>query len=176
MAQARAFLRAFTGTVSDLPGVMNRLNDSLSRDMSQGRFMSLVVIVIDRETGPIEWSNAGHPPALLLRPSTGEVERLMPQGRVLGVLAGAGFEAAEPCTMEEGDVLLLYTDGATEARNPAGEMLDDEGLVEVLRGLAEKDAEGILDGVHAALVDWTRRDEFGDDLTLLALTRRRATP
>lgn len=171
MAQARALLRAFTTTVDTLPEVMNLLNDSLSRDMSGGRFMSMILAVADPETGAIQWHNAGHPPGLLVRAATGEVERLDPQGRVLGVLGGAGYVEVEPLTLGPGDVLLLYTDGATEAARPDGTFLDEEGLVAVLQRVADRPPAGILEGVREALVAWTGSETFKDDLTLVALKR-----
>lgn len=169
MAQARALLRAFVLTVGDLAKVMNLLNDFLARDLSGGRFMSLFVAMVDPETGVLEWNNAGHPPALLFRSATGKVERLLPQGRVLGVLPDAGFEAAPTVGLENVDVLLLYTDGATEARNAHGELLDEEGLAAVFARVADRDPAGILDGIRDALVAWTGCETFGDDLTLMAL-------
>jgi len=171
MAQARAFLRAFVETVDTLPEVMNLLNDFLARDMSGGRFMSMIVAVADPVSGAVEWSNAGHPPGLVYRAATGAVETLEPQGRVLGVLAGAGYHDAPPLALQPGDVLLLYTDGATEARRADGLFLDEEGLVSVFRSVADRGPEDVLEGIRGALVDWTGRDTFGDDLTLVALKR-----
>jgi len=173
MAQARALLRAFTETVDTLPEVMNLLNDFLSRDMSRGRFMSMILAVAHPETGVLEWHNAGHPPGLLYRASSSEVELLDPQGRVLGVLGGAGYADVPPVTMEPGDVLLFYTDGATEAARPDGTFLDEEGLIAVLKRLADRTPAEVLEGVRDALIDWTGSETFKDDLTLVALKRAR---
>jgi serine phosphatase RsbU (regulator of sigma subunit) len=172
MAQARAHLRAFAATVDELPRVMNLLNDFLSRDMTSGRFMTLFVALGDAATGRVEWSNAGHPPALLYRAAGGEVEHLASQGRVLGVFPDAGFQDAPPVDLRPGDVLLLYTDGATESADPAGRLLGEDGLADVLRRLADREPAAILDGIRDALVAWTGRPDFNDDLTLVALKRR----
>lgn len=169
MAQARAFLRAFAETVDQLASVMNLLNDFLSRDMTGGRFMTMFVGIVDPATGQLEWTNAGHPPGFLYRAATGEVEELESQRRVLGVFANAGFEPTPPVELGSGDVLLLYTDGVTEAQNAAGELLEEAGLRELLRGAAALAPEGILEAVRQAVVDWTGATTFEDDLTLIAL-------
>jgi phosphoserine phosphatase RsbU/P len=171
MAQARALLRAFAATVDELDRVMNLLNDFLARDMSGGRFMTLFVALVDKKTGDVEWSNAGHPPGLLWRAATGEVESLGTQGRVLGVLPDAGFGEAPRCRLDPGDVLLLYTDGATEARTPEGEFLGEEGLARVLAEVARGEPSDVLQGVRHALQRWTHQDGFKDDLTLVAVKR-----
>ncbi len=171
MAQARALLHALAPTCPDPPQLVAMLNDFLARDMTDGRFMTLFVTVVDLATGTLEWNSAGHPPPLLVRAATGAVERLGAQGLVLGVLRGATYPATEPCRLEPGDVLLLYTDGATEARDPGGQMLEEAGLARVLASLAGRDAPGVLDGIRDALVEWTGRTSFDDDLTLVALRR-----
>ncbi|MDJ0522305.1 MAG: SpoIIE family protein phosphatase, partial [Planctomycetota bacterium] len=81
MAQARAFLRAFTTTVTPLVSVLNRLDACLAEDLSRGLFMCMFVAVCDPATGRIEWCNAGHPPALLRR-ADGTLQTLDPTGRI----------------------------------------------------------------------------------------------
>jgi sigma-B regulation protein RsbU (phosphoserine phosphatase) len=169
MAQARALLRAFSATERDLPRVMNRLNDFLSADMSGGRFMSAFVALADPSRGVLEWQNAGHPPALLCRASPGHVERLAAHGRVLGVFPGADYEPTPPITLAEGDTLLLYTDGATEALNREGTMLGEDGLAEVLVRASGGGPAAVLEAVRERLIDWTGSETFKDDLTLVAL-------
>lgn len=171
MAQARALLRAFAETIGTLPEVMNLLNDFLSRDMSRGRFMSMILAVADAESGLVVWQNAGHPPGFLYRAASGEVDRLDPNGRVLGVLEGAGYADTQPVTMEPGDVLLFYTDGATEAARPDGTFLDEAGLESTLKRLADRPPADVLEGVRETLVEWTGSETFKDDLTLVALKR-----
>ena len=116
--------------------------------------MTLFVGIADPALGTFTWNNAGHPPALLAR-ADGTIETLEPTGLVLGVLPETSYPATAPLVMSSGDVLLLYTDGATEAQDPQGEMLGEDGLADVLTGLRERDPVAILDGVRASLVAWT---------------------
>ena len=170
MAQARALLHAFAPTSPGIPELLSLLNEHLAPDMNAGRFMTLFVGVADPRRGEFQWNSAGHPPALLVR-SDGRLEKLEPTGLVLGVLSHTSYPPTEPVQLRAGDVLLLYTDGATEAQDPDGEMLGEDGLARVLVGLRGEKPAAILDGVRRALVDWTGADDFDDDLTMVVLQR-----
>ena len=170
MAQARALLRAFCATITDLARVVNLLNDFLSKDLTSGRFMTMFIALFDPKTGAMHWCSAGHPPTLLFR-REGEVERLISTGRVLGIFPNGNFVLGEARTLEPGDVLLLYTDGATEANAPDGEMFGEERLTDVLRSAAGKPPQDMLDAISQALQQWTRAPDMGDDLTMMAVQR-----
>lgn len=170
MAQARAFLRAFASTKESLEEVMALLNDFLAADMTKGNFMCMFLGLLDPETHELAWSSAGHPPGYLLRAETGEIEELGARGPVLGIISGAGYPEGERYTLAPGDMLLLYTDGATEATaKEGGEMFGYPRLADVLRENAAGGPEAVLAAVRAALVAWSGSDAFEDDLTLLAV-------
>lgn len=173
MAQARAFLRAFCSTVGSLEDIVNRLDACLVQDLTGGTFMSMIVGVLDPDTGSLSWCNAGHPPAILLRARDGSIEHLEPSGRILGILPGEGDRAGKDVTLDLGDWLVLYTDGATEATDPEGAMFGEERLQEILVGSVGKEPAALLDVVHAALRRWTGSDALKDDLTLVAVKRVR---
>ena len=170
MAEARALLRAFATGVEDVAAVCESLNDFLSHDMTAGRFMSFFCASIDPKVGDVRWASAGHNPALHYRAATKEVVLLESTGRVLGVMPDAGYRNGATFHLAHGDVLLLYTDGATEAPAPkTGDLFGEERLEEVLRASAGGPPEGILDAVRAALKAWTGGAPNRDDLTLLAV-------
>jgi sigma-B regulation protein RsbU (phosphoserine phosphatase) len=166
MAEARAFLRAFARTVSDLAEIVALLNEFLSRDLTNGKFMTLFLGALDEGTGDFAWCSAGHNPPFHLRRATGETGTLDATGPVLGVMPGLPYRAGTPIRLERGDVLLLYTDGATEAPDAKGDLFGEDRLQDVLREAAARPAEGILDAVKAALVAWTGGKPNRDDLTL----------
>jgi sigma-B regulation protein RsbU (phosphoserine phosphatase) len=171
MAQARAFLRAFCATLRRVDDVMNRLNDFLARDLSAGSFMSMACVAVRPESGALEWVNAGHPPPLLRRAASGDVERLDASGRVLGVLPGADYRSEESHGLEPGDVLLLYSDGATEATSPTGEFFGEARLEALLAERGNGPPQALLDAVRDALARHRGHDRLHDDLTLVALRR-----
>jgi serine phosphatase RsbU (regulator of sigma subunit) len=166
MAEARAFLRAFSRTVSDLAEIVALLNEFLSRDMTNGKFMTLFLGALDERTGDFDWCSAGHNPPFHLRRETGETATLDATGPVLGVMPGLPYRSGKPVRLARGDVLLLYTDGATEAPDPTGDLFGEDRLRDVLLGAADRSAEGVLDAVKEALVGWTGGRPNRDDLTL----------
>jgi len=171
MAEARAFLRAFLRTAGSLVEAVNLLNEYLVPDMSGGRFISLFCALLDPETGLLEWSNAGQNPPLLLRAASRSVEPLRTTGRILGILDGPAVKAGAPAVLEPGDLLLLYTDGVTEARNAEGELFGEERLKAALAGVSAQEPPAILRGVRAALAAWTGRGPNEDDVTMVAVKR-----
>ncbi len=171
MAQARAFLRAYASTLTSLADVMNRLDASLAQDLSSGTFMCLVLLFCDPKTGRIQWSNGGSPPPLLRRARDGSIETLPPTGCVLGILPEPGHVEGEVCVLEPGDVLLLYTDGATEARDPSGAMFEEAGLRAFLAEHGELEPTAMLEALREALRVWTGVEALDDDLTLIAIRK-----
>jgi sigma-B regulation protein RsbU (phosphoserine phosphatase) len=170
MAQARALLRAFCHSVEGLAKVMDLLNDFLAADLTRGKFISLFVGILDPKTSRMEWCNAGHLPPIVVR-ADGSTELLEATGRIVGILPDAGYESKDPITLKPGDLMLLYTDGVTEANDPKDVLFGEERLVELLRTLRGREPVVVLDRIREALLAWTKRPRFRDDLTLVALAR-----
>ena len=168
MAETRAYLRAFVRTVDRLPEALDLVNDYLVPDMEGGKFISLFAATVDTNTGAVEWCNAGHNPPLVHR--GGEGTWLKATGRILGILAGADYRAGEPFTLEPGNVMLLYTDGVTEARR-GDELFGAERLAEALRGAGDEEPARILEHLRAAIDDWTGGAANDDDLTMVVVKR-----
>jgi sigma-B regulation protein RsbU (phosphoserine phosphatase) len=171
MAEARAFLRAFTTTATSLPRALDLVNDFLVPDMRGGRFLSLFAAVVDPVGGAMEWCNAGHNPPLHFRAATGEVETLEATGRVAGILPGAAYRAGAPRTLAPGDALLLYTDGVTEARNAAGEFFGEERLRRALARGAGAEPAALLRAIRDAVAEFAGPGRNRDDVTMVAVTR-----
>ena len=175
MAEARALLRAFAKTVADLPSAITMLNDFLARDMTSGKFMSMFIGVLDPANGRFEWCSAGHNPPFHWQPATGTIGLLDSTGPVLGVVGGMEYTRGEEVTLAADDVLLMYTDGATEAVAPDGEQFGEERLQGVLKSTAAAGPKAVLHAVREALMGWTGGAKFKDDLTLVAI-RAGASP
>ena len=171
MAAARAYLRAFTSTITDPTEALTRLNDALVPDMGAGRFMTLFLAMADTETGEVQWCNAGHNPALHYHAADGSIDELGKGGFPAGIIEGASYEPGAPFTLEPRDVLLVYTDGVTESRDPDGELFELERLKQVLTASAGEDPATLLGHVRAAVTKWTQGAPLDDDVTLLAVRR-----
>jgi serine phosphatase RsbU (regulator of sigma subunit) len=185
MSNTLAALRAEAELAGAVGGSLERLNRTLIEQIETGRFVTLVYALLDPTTGRLEFASAGHNPALLVTAS-GRVEWLPASGPPLGVLAGATYEPITR-TLAPGDVLVLYSDGITEAaRPPAGvsnidaahpddmEFFDEARLADVVRASTGLSAVGIMEAVLAAVESFRGAEPQSDDVTLLVVRFRGA--
>ena len=146
---------------------MNRASLSLLGE--PGTFCTVAAVRVDIQNRQMCFAGAGHPPAFLARPS-GTVQPIYSQYAILGVLEDIGPPGAGVCwPIENGDQLIMYTDGLPEVRNAQGELLGYHRLREVIReaigASATEMATHILDQVHAF-----RTGPVEDDATLVVLS------
>jgi sigma-B regulation protein RsbU (phosphoserine phosphatase) len=148
---------------------VTKLNELLRVRTDGSRFVSLFWGCLDRFDGSLFYVNAGHLPPLLLRCSAGgrvAVERLETGGPVLGLLAGSSYEEGR-VSVQEGDVLALYSDGLTEANNLQGEEFGEERLLRTLQALYHGSAAEVCSHVLTEMKSFTGTQPPRDDLTLL---------
>jgi serine phosphatase RsbU (regulator of sigma subunit) len=168
MTSLQAKVQALAETPTDPADFVARLNRSLATTCPRNRFITLCYSLIDPQTGEVSFCNAGHNPPLLFR-RDGEVGQLEGGGPVLGILPAMSYECRHT-RMEPGDFVLFYSDGVTEACNPAGEEFQDR-LLEVASGLRDHPAADIVSAVHQAVTDWIAGQPPADDITLVAVRR-----
>jgi sigma-B regulation protein RsbU (phosphoserine phosphatase) len=156
-------------SVPQIADLMARLNRCTTANCPDNRFISFFFSVLDPNTGELVYSNAGHNPPLLVR-SNGNVERLETGGMLLGIFNNATYNEGR-CRLDPSDILLIFSDGVTEATNPAGDEFDEPRLIEVLRANREAPAAGVLQAVKTAVTGWLSGGHFADDLTMVAAKR-----
>ena len=170
MAILLAMLRTLLDEGLDAEPLINRLNVQISRHAPSSRFITLQFVNVDPATGAFVAVNAGHLPGLIRR-RTGEFEKLTDGGIALGMFDSSSY-AAQHGRLEPGDLLVLYSDGITEAESPSGTPFDEEGLVALIRAHA---ANPSLPDIGQAIIKAVERHaqdvRFADDLTVL-LARR----
>ncbi len=147
--------------------VMRKVGTLLFESTERDRFVTAFYGVLDYRNRVLIFSNAGHDPPLLVR-ANGTAESLVEGGVALGVLADARYEE-RPIALHPGDVLVLYTDGVSEAPAPDGQMFGRGRLEDAIRGLAARSGEEILQGIVAAVLEWTGERGPTDDLTLMVV-------
>jgi sigma-B regulation protein RsbU (phosphoserine phosphatase) len=147
--------------------VMRKVNTLLHESMDRDKFVTAFYGVLDYKNRVLIFSNAGHNPPIVAR-SDGSIEPLLEGGVALGVLADAVYEE-RPIALHPGDVLLLYTDGVTEAESPSGEQFGQWRLEQLLSRLREKSATEILDAVVSEVLSWVAERGQNDDLTLMVV-------
>ena len=166
VATARAYVRASIMTESDLASAIELANHRLCLESSAGLFMVLFAAILDRPNGSLEVASAGHP-GFLLRSGEDRFEEIKAGGIPLGIQP-SGYRST---TLEvaSGDVLFVASDGAWECRNPEGEMLGLERLLEAAVAGRSRSAESQV----ADLFDFVHRFADGqpldDDCTILVV-------
>jgi len=160
-ARTRYLLEAFALDAPSPDTVLARLNAVLARDGGTGMFVSLFYAVLDPETGTLRFSSAGHPSPLLLARDADAAAPLEARGLLLGVDADARYSMAES-RIRPGDLLVLFTDGITEARDAAGEQFGEPRLQALLGTLRTAQPEDIADRVMAEVKQWTGDRQIDD--------------
>jgi phosphoserine phosphatase RsbU/P len=164
MSNVQALVRAFASDDVAPGELCARINAMLCRQDAAGKFVTFFYALLDTGRGWLRYANAGHNPPLLVR-RTGDVVRLEQGGPVLGVLSDGAYEQGE-VEFAQGDRLLLFTDGITEASDASGEEFGEARLLDLARRHASATAEALRQAVMRAVTEFTG-GEFQDDATLL---------
>lgn len=175
MSNLQGALRVLSEEIESPSKLLASLNRWLCHNVQVTNFISLACVSLNHGLGEesrITYSNAGHCPPILLR-NNGDIESLEPTGGVLGVHEDFIYEERN-LTLAAGDLLLLYTDGVTEAENQQGDMFGEERLTEYVKGRSGHSLEIILDGLLDKVRDFSGRKELGDDFTVIALRKTRS--
>jgi serine phosphatase RsbU (regulator of sigma subunit) len=153
------------------PGAfLTRLNRSMVGFCPANRFITMAAVLIDPLSGDLLYSSAGHNPAVLIR-SNGRVELIKDSGLILGILKVASYEDRR-ITLDDGDMLVLYSDGITEAtRQGEDEEFGEDRLCRVLSANAHLPASQLVDVVLRARNYFTDGAPNFDDATLVIVRR-----
>ena len=153
----------------ELGGFMSRLNKATCAKCPSNRFITFFFCVLDTRTGELAFANAGHNPPILVRAS-GEVQMLEGGGPVLGILPIAPYRQ-QHTRLDSGDMLVLYSDGVTEATNINYDEYDEERFTQVLQANREKPAAEIVQAVTKSLAEFAAGAPQADDITLVVAKR-----
>lgn len=167
MAQLHATFRSLIDVGLPLREMMDRANRLFCESVMSSQYATLVCARATRG-GEIEIGNAGHLPPLHVH--AGRVERVAATGLPLGLFCG-GCYATTSVAMHPGDSLVLYTDGITEARDPADREYGAERLAHLVAGRSSLPPHGILDACLADLSTFRGGARRTDDLTLMVIRR-----
>ncbi|MCG5219438.1 PP2C family protein-serine/threonine phosphatase [Streptosporangium soli] len=157
------------GAVPLLASVRGANQYLTANHLQQAYFVTLFFCVVDPASGRIIYINAGHNPPVLLRAAGGH-RLLRPTGPAVGLWSDAVFTIAS-VTLAPADALFVYTDGVTEARNPAKELYGLPRLVKLLTSMPGAPANLLVSGVLEDVQAQRGRAAQSDDITMLALRR-----
>lgn len=146
--------------------VLRRINRLYIHNIHFTTFVTIFFSRLDPHTRTLTYANAGHNDALLYRRSRDEQVWLEPTGPAIGLIEEFKNESKD-IQLENEDILLLYTDGVTEAFNSSGEQFGRQRLAEVIRQNGDQPAEGLIQKVLQTLTDFTDARPLEDDVTLV---------
>jgi serine phosphatase RsbU (regulator of sigma subunit) len=164
MMALQARVQVLAEDPGDLGAFMSRLNKGTCAKCPSNRFITFFFCVLDTNTGELRFANAGHNPPILVRAS-GEAQMLEGGGPVLGIVPLAPYRE-ESIHLDRGDMLVLYSDGVTEANNPNFDEYGEERFMEVLCRNRTQPASVIVEAVTRSLTEFTAGAAQADDITL----------
>ncbi|HOF08992.1 MAG TPA: SpoIIE family protein phosphatase [Opitutaceae bacterium] len=168
MAVGKTLLKSTIQAVRDPARALVMVNNELSEHNDTCMFITAFCGVLNLRTGDLTYANAGHNPPLILRAS-GSVDILRSKpGPALAAMPGSRY-ISQAVRLSGSDVLLLYTDGVTEAMNPANVMFDEPRLVDLAGRERTQRMKPLVEKIVAAVHTHADGAEQSDDITLLAM-------
>jgi phosphoserine phosphatase RsbU/P len=170
MANLQANLRSrYALALGDLPRLLQSVNQLFHENTPDDRYATLFFAVYDDCSRELEYANCGHNAPLLFR-ANGSLERLVATSTVIGLFPKWQCVTAR-VTLVPGDVLVIYTDGVTEANDAQGEEYGEERLVQTVREHVSSSPADILAAIQQAVQDYSYGEQ-SDDLTLVVARAR----
>jgi serine phosphatase RsbU (regulator of sigma subunit) len=170
MSSLHAAVHAQSGSHDSLVATISAVNRYLADNIPANRFVTLFYAELDPESGALAFLNAGHNPPLIVH-SAGTVEQLASGGLPLGIKRDADYREGRT-QLQPGDVLVIYSDGVTEAVSPTGEEFGPTRLYEVVSRNIEASASGIRDRIESSLTKFAQGTSAADDITLVIVKRQ----
>jgi sigma-B regulation protein RsbU (phosphoserine phosphatase) len=168
MALSRTLLRANTVSNPAVREAIQKSNNMIAQEDRADMFVTLFYAVLDLPDRLLRYVNAGHNPPLLLKGDTGDVSLLQAKGVALGVMDNIQLEEKE-LHLADNDLLVLYTDGITEAINEAKEEFGQKRLIEVVKQNAGLPARDLAGMVKNEVFAFAKGQPQHDDFTLVIL-------
>ena len=169
MAHSRAMIRGAAQTQPGPGATLAAANVQIARDNHAMLFVSAFYAVLEATDGRLTFANAGHNLPLIRR-ADGRVEEVMSRGMVLGIMDDMTYDEATAALAAD-DILLLYTDGITEAMNADGELFGKARLTAAVAQATPATARDLIDAILAAVRDYTGDTPPADDLTIVTVKR-----
>jgi sigma-B regulation protein RsbU (phosphoserine phosphatase) len=152
-----------------LQEVLNRVNRLLCEKSLPYQFVTLFLFLLGPD-GMGQFISAGHNPAYLFRSDTGKIELLSSGNLILGAFARISYQSS-PLHLHQGDILVVYSDGLTEARNQREEMFGAERLLEIIQQEAPSGSHAFQQKFLNAVEEFTQGMPQRDDITFLVVEK-----
>jgi sigma-B regulation protein RsbU (phosphoserine phosphatase) len=170
MANTRSILRASAGAGGSPSEIIARANRAVEADSAGGIFVTLFFGILDSRTHRFTYVNAGHNPPLLYRAADATIQALQGRNLALGILAGIEYEAGE-MTFAHGDLLVIYTDGVTEATDAHDKLFEESRLRAAIQACGGNTARQAIRTIDTRVREFTGAHPQSDDITVVTLRR-----
>lgn len=171
MATMRATLRAnIQNNPNDIVQALRQVNGDIYRDSPVDKFITSIYCNLDYESHELSYVNSGHNPPYIVRANDNRIEELDQGGVMLGIMEEIDLPKAT-LSIDKGDILMLFSDGVTEATNPSGELFSEERFEQWLLDHNQLSAEEMKDALLKTLRDYADGSPQSDDITFIILKR-----
>lgn len=167
MANLQAFLKSITKQGYDIAASTQIINDLVSENTTDGRFITFFWLLLDDQKKEMTYVNAGHNPPLLIRDK--KITYLDRGGMLLGVMKTFIPYESETVQLQKDDILVMFTDGVTEAKNRSDEEYSDKKLEDLLTQKTFSSSEEIMGEVKKSIDEFVGGESQSDDITLIVL-------
>jgi sigma-B regulation protein RsbU (phosphoserine phosphatase) len=169
MAETRTVLRAQAQSSASTSDILTSLNELLYEDLTRAElFITMFYVKYDACSRILTYSSAGHNKPILLRKGMAACTELDAEGLILGIKQDVVFEE-KSIQLQQGDLLLLYTDGITEAENAQGEFFGDSRLCRILSKTCEETPEAIVERILSEVTAFTGASNLQDDISMVVM-------
>jgi sigma-B regulation protein RsbU (phosphoserine phosphatase) len=169
MSNFQASLRALASTGRPLAEMVSRMNDLMYASTAANKYVTAIFVRVDPNSRSCTLVNAGHNDGLIAR-ADGTVDRIKASGTPVGLMPGRSYTETS-IELVPGDVIALYSDGVTEANDPAEDEFGDERLISLLQTGAGKRAEELVGRVFVEVDGFASTAPQYDDITMMVIRR-----
>ncbi len=171
-AYTQSMFQSFSQTSISPSAIFQNVNDLICKRMRDGDFITAVIASFDLNEKSVTIARAGHNWPLYYCADTRTITELKPKGISIGMFENVQFSdrlEEQKIYLKQGDLLLLYSDGVTEATNPEKLMFDVSGLKTVITESAHESSEMLIGHINSRLRSFVESDELQDDATMVAI-------
>lgn len=169
MVETRSVLRAQVHSTTFCTDILSVLNDLLYEDLTRAElFITMFYANYNAESRVLNYANAGHNPPLLLRRGKLACTELDAEGLILGVNRAVSFEG-KSIQLQQGDLILFYTDGIIEAQTAMGKLFGTERLCTILTEVFEDDPQKIIERILKEVTEYTSSTLLQDDISMIVM-------
>lgn len=175
MTLIKGFTKSLVDGFTEPKAFLNRLNKLFYENSKRGTFISMIYGMYDNTDKTFQFARAGHNPLIVVRGSDKSVEMIESKGLAIGMIADKRFEEVLECKsieLRQNDLIILYTDGYTEAMNHGNRLYGDQRLLDVVKKNAEKSAQEMLDAINRDVRGFIGERPASDDMTMIVMRVR----